>query len=158
MKYVCALIVVEDINRSRALYEQVLKQKVKSDYGENIIFEAGFAIHQMNHYCLLIGNKTIVQGSNNFELYFEEDDLDSIQKAIICNKLEIIHKVQEQPWRQKAFRFYDYDKNIIEIGERLEHLVYRLYLEKEPTDDISKITGMSIGKVRRIIKECGSLS
>ncbi len=39
MKYICPLIVVEDVNRSRFLYEKILRQKVKADYGENVVIE-----------------------------------------------------------------------------------------------------------------------
>jgi predicted enzyme related to lactoylglutathione lyase len=158
MKFVCTLITVEDIDRSRNLYEGVLKQKIKSNYGENIIFTSGFAIHDKKHYQLLIENRKINNESNSFELYFEEDDIESIQNKIIDMGLEIIHMVKEQPWRQKAFRFYDYDNNIIEIGESLEHLVYRLSLENEPIENISRITGMSIVKVKIIIGMKGLLS
>ena len=50
MKYVCSLIVVEDIQRSRDFYERILKQKVKYDFGENVTFEGGFAIHLKKHF------------------------------------------------------------------------------------------------------------
>ena len=35
MKYKGSLVVVEDITRSRLLYETILKQKVIADYGED---------------------------------------------------------------------------------------------------------------------------
>ena len=78
MKYICPLVVVEDIKRSRILYEKILGQTVKMDLGENITFNGDFAIHQKDHYQKLIGNNVITKGSNNFELYFEDDDLESI--------------------------------------------------------------------------------
>jgi len=40
MKYVCSLIVVKDIQRSRFFYEK-LGLKIKYDYGENIEFDGG---------------------------------------------------------------------------------------------------------------------
>ena len=75
MKYVCPLIVVNDIEISRRFYEEVLNQQVKYDYGENVTFEGDFAIHLKSHYQGLIGNKEIIPYSNGFELYFEHDDL-----------------------------------------------------------------------------------
>ena len=36
MKFICSLIVVADIDRSRKLYEKILHQKVVTDFGENI--------------------------------------------------------------------------------------------------------------------------
>jgi len=31
------------------------------------------------------------------------------------NDILFVHELREQPWRQKVARFYDPDKNIIEI-------------------------------------------
>jgi len=50
MKYLCSLITVSDINRSRYFYENLLKQEVESDFGENVGFKGGFAIHLENNY------------------------------------------------------------------------------------------------------------
>lgn len=50
MKYKCPLIVMHDIQVSRNFYENILGQKVKYDFGENIQFEDGFAIHLKEHY------------------------------------------------------------------------------------------------------------
>ena len=61
MKYICALITVSDIKRSRDFYENILNQKVATDFGENVSFEGGFAIHLKSHYQGLIGDKTIVE-------------------------------------------------------------------------------------------------
>jgi hypothetical protein len=117
MKYICPLIVVKDINRSRFLYENILKQKVKADNGENVVFEGEFAIHQKKHFQSLINGYPVKIHSNNFELYFEEENLKEIEKILKEHNFEFIHSIKEQPWKQKVLRFYDYDKNIIEIGE-----------------------------------------
>ena len=80
MKFICPLIVVDDINASRRFYENVLNQKVKHDFGENIAFEGGFSIHLKSHFFELLdlSPDKITKKSNNSELYFEEDDLDTI--------------------------------------------------------------------------------
>jgi len=73
MKFVCSLIVVSDINRSRYFYENILNQKVKYDFGENVIFQGDFAIHLKSHFQGLIDTKEIKRCCNIFELYFEYD-------------------------------------------------------------------------------------
>ncbi|HPI19108.1 MAG TPA: VOC family protein [Candidatus Kapabacteria bacterium] len=118
MKFICALITVDDIERSKAFYQNVLSQKIKFDYGENVFFEGDFAIHLKSHFQNLIDGKEIKSYSNAFELYFETDELDDIEKKLLANNVEFIHKTCEQPWKQKVLRFYDPDGNIIEIGER----------------------------------------
>jgi hypothetical protein len=81
MKYICPLIVVEDINRSRYLYERILKQKVKEDHGANVVFEGDFAIHQKEHLQSLINNYPIIRYANSFELYLEEEHLEEIKRT-----------------------------------------------------------------------------
>ena len=54
MKFICPLIVVDDIKKSRHLYEVILGQTVKMDFGENVTFEGDFAIHQRAHFQKLI--------------------------------------------------------------------------------------------------------
>lgn len=78
MKYICPLLVVSDMKRSSKFCEEVLGQKVKADFGENVTYEGDFAIHPESHYSELIGQKTIAQGGNNFGLYFEKDDLEGV--------------------------------------------------------------------------------
>lgn len=153
MKFICPLIVVESLERSRFLYRDILKQKVKADYGENITFYGDFAIHLKSHFKGLIDNREIIPKSNNFELYFEDDKLEEIQIKLETNGFEFIHKIVEQPWKQRVLRFYDYDKNIVEIGERLEHVAYRLSLEGLKIDEISKITYLAADVVRESILE-----
>lgn len=152
MKYICPLIVVESIEKSRFLYEELLGQNVKVDFGENITFHGDFAIHEKKHFEKLI-NGEVKQKSNSFELYFEEDDLEEIEVILKEHDFEFVHEVMEQPWKQRVLRFYDYDKNIIEIGERLEHVAYRLFKDDFSIEDISKTTYLSVEKVKEAISE-----
>jgi hypothetical protein len=52
-----------------------------------------------------------------------------------------------------VIRFYDFDKNIIEIGERMEHTVYRLSQQNYPVEEICKITYLSEDIVKKSIEE-----
>lgn len=153
MKFVCSLVTVEDINRSRHFYENILKQEVKFDFGENITFKGDFAIHLKSHFAKLIDDKLITSGGNNFELYFEYDDVDSFADELKENNITFVHEVREQPWRQKVFRFYDPDKNIIEVGESMEYLSFRLSKEGKSIEEISSITNMPIEFVKMSIQQ-----
>lgn len=151
MKYICSLITVNDMKRSRDFYEKVLNQKVTFDFGANVAFE-GFAIHLKSHYQSLIDNKEIKSGGNNFELYFEEDDLENTVKRLREYGATFVHPLREQPWRQRVVRFYDPDENIVEIGESMEHAAYRLYKEGMETEKISAATLMPEEFVRKAIE------
>ena len=153
MKYICTLITVSDIKRSRDFYENLLKQKVKFDFGENVTFHGDFAIHLQSHFKDLIDNKEIRHGGNNFELYFEYDNVEQIVKSLKDNNISFVHEIREQPWRQKVVRFYDPDKNIIEIGESMEYLVFRLKNEGLSIERITDITNMTIDFVIKSIEK-----
>ncbi len=152
MKFVCALIVVKDIQKSRKFYEEVLGQTVKYDFGENVTFEGDFSIHQEKHFESLIQGASITKKSNNFELYFEEDDLETVAQKIEENGLEFIHGIDEQPWKQKVLRFYDFDENLIEVGERMEHVAYRLYKDGCAIEEICKTTYLDAKTVNQAIR------
>lgn len=155
MKFVCSLIVVESIERARKLYETALQQKVTTDFGENVGFECGFALHKKDHYRGLIDNQNILSKSNSFELYFEDDDLENIAKQITELGLEFIHGIRTQPWMQKVMRFYDFDGNVIEIGESMAHVAYRLHQDNRSIEEIEKITYLSKEAIERSIAEYG---
>ena len=142
MKFRCTLITVKDIGRSREFYEQVLGQKVKYDFGENITFHGDFAIHLRAHFAALIGHREISEKANNCELYFEIDDLDPVAERLNKYGVDFVHGIREQPWRQRVMRFYDPDGHMIEIGESLEHLSFRLHREGMGIERISEMTGM----------------
>jgi catechol 2,3-dioxygenase-like lactoylglutathione lyase family enzyme len=140
MQFICSLITVESVAAARELYEGILGQKVKADYGENVAFEGGFAIHERAHFSRLIGGRPIVPRSDAFELYFEDDEVAALEAELRGAGYDIVHGAVEQPWRQLVLRFRDRDGNLIEVGESLPHLAWRLGLEGKPVAEISAIT------------------
>jgi catechol 2,3-dioxygenase-like lactoylglutathione lyase family enzyme len=144
IRYVCPLIVVSDMQRSRNFYESILGQKVIADFGENITFRGDFAIHLQSHFSSLINNKNIKTGGNDFELYFEYDEVEQINTKLKKAGITFVHEMCEQPWHQKVLRIYDPDNHIIEIGESMEYLSYRLSKKSKSPEEISKITLMPI--------------
>jgi hypothetical protein len=144
MKYICPLIVVGNIAKSKEFYGKLLHRKIKIDFGENVVFEGDFAIHLKEHYATLLNGRIITSGGNNFELYFEHNDLEKIQSELKAANVEFVHEIQPQPWQQKVLRIYDPDKNIIEIGESLIHVCKRLNNEGKPIEKIKDMTLLSI--------------
>ncbi len=155
MKYITCLIVVENIDKSVKFYKEVLKQTVLADFGENVSFKGGFSLHQKSHFKSLIQGREVASGSNSCELYFEHSDLITFSNRLKELDIEFIHDVVEQPWRQRVLRFYDYDKNIVEVGEGLDHTAFRLFQEGLKLEDISKITYMDIDSVKKAIVDYG---
>lgn len=153
MKYMAALVVVKSIEKTRKLYEDVLGLKVTADYEQNITFEGGFSLHEEEHFKMLVDGSQVTKRSNSFELYFEDDDIKSVYDKVVGHGLELLHELREQPWRQLVFRFYDYDKNIIEVGESMEHVAYRLSTEGLSIQEISRVTYISEQVVEQCIKK-----
>jgi len=151
MKFLCALITVTDMERSRQFYTGLLEQKIKYDFGENITFHGDFAIHLRSHFKELIDNKEIKNRANDCELYFENDALEMMEKKLKNEEVKFVHGLREQSWRQKVMRFYDPDENIIEVGESFEHLSYRLHREGMEVEKISRITYMPQDFVKKSI-------
>lgn len=124
MKYVCPLIVVKNMSISRDFYENILGQKLKHDFGENLVFEGDFSIHLKEHFEALLGHEydQIKTRAHNFELYFETADLEATIQKLKDNKIQFIHEAIKQPWGQRVARFYDPDCHIIEIGEPMDYV------------------------------------
>ncbi|MCW4019095.1 MAG: glyoxalase/bleomycin resistance/dioxygenase family protein [Candidatus Bathyarchaeota archaeon] len=120
MKFGCPLIAVTDLDVSKKFYQEVLNQEVGLDLGWNVWFSGGFAI-QLNFADIIgIDKTTIKTKSNNFELYFEEDDFDGfLEKLKTISGIEYVHPPKKYAWQQRVVRFYDPDKHIVEVGESM---------------------------------------
>ncbi len=154
IKYVCPLIAVKDINKSRYFYENVLKQEVEIDHGENVAFKGGFAIHDIEHFQNLTGksiNKK-VDSKDFIELYFELDEIEVMETKLKSLDVEFVHEMREQPWGQRVMRFYDPDKYIIEIGEPLEYVIKRFAALGLSLEEISERSSMPIEFVKIVLE------
>lgn len=145
MKFMGPIILVENLEISRDFYEKKLKQKVIYDFGVNISFEGGLAIHLRTHFeetHKMKGLYEIEYGSNSVELNFETKELDVIYNDLKQLKVEFIHEIQEAPWGQRGITFYDPDKHIVSIGEAMEGVVNRLYKQGLSVDEVVRKTAM----------------
>lgn len=155
MKFMGPIILVENLEVSRDFYEKILKQKVIYDFGVNVSFENGLAIHLRPHFeeiHKMKGTRNILYGSNSVELNFETKELDDIYNKLKQLKTEFIHEIQEAPWGQRGITLYDPDKHIVSIGEAMEGVVNRLYKQGLSVDEVVSITGMPKEFIEQAIK------
>ena len=152
MKFICPLVTVTDMGEARHFYENILKLKVKYDFGENVTYDGDFAIHLRTHFQCLI-DLPVESGQNNFELYFENDHLEDLMETLKQHQIELVHILREQPWRQRVVRFYDPDKNIIEVGESMEHVCFRLHKDGKSHEEIEAITMMPQAFIKEAIEK-----
>jgi hypothetical protein len=127
---------------------------VAADFGiYNVGFEGGFAMYKKALFQELVDGLDIVGKSNSFVLYFEVENLAELEEEIVRNGFEFIHKTREQPWKQRVFRFYDYDNHIVEIAEKMDAVSHRLYQEGKTIEEISELTGMPVNQVLQQINK-----
>lgn len=127
MGFVSSIIVVDDVLRSRKLYENIMHMRVVEDHGiYNVGFEGGLSLYQKALFQNLTDDLKLLTHSNNFVLYFEVDDPLALEKEIISHGFEFVHPLREQPWKQYVFRFYDYDGHLLEVAEKMDAVLDRI--------------------------------
>ncbi|WNS41105.1 VOC family protein [Paenibacillus sp. MMS20-IR301] len=153
MGFKSTILVVEDVVRSRMLYEDILGCKVEADFGiYNLGFSGGFALYAKSLFAELINSNDIVFKAQNLAVYFEFDDIHSLRDKIIANGFELLHDIQEQPWGQLVFRFYDYDKHIVEIAEDMDTVLVNMYKSGMSESMIANKTGYTEEDVTKTLR------
>ena len=154
MTYLGTVLVVDDVLRSRGLYEKIMGLKVKDDFGiYNVGFEGGLALYQKKLFQDLTGNLPYNSRSNNFVVFFEVRDLEDLEVVIAQNGFEFIHRIQVQPWQQRIFRFYDYDGHINEVAEPMDVVIPRLSREGNSPEKIAELISYSVEQVKEVLKQ-----
>jgi catechol 2,3-dioxygenase-like lactoylglutathione lyase family enzyme len=120
MKFFGSLIAVADTNKSKKFYEDIMEQKIETDRDGYIVFNGGFSFILKSYFEELIKGRKIKDHGNNFELYFEHNDIENFVNKLKENNAKFIHEIEMQAWGQKVIRIYDPDNNIIEIGEPMK--------------------------------------
>lgn len=117
MKLKNVLIVVNDIERSKAFYKDLFGLDVVLDNDGNVILTEGLVLQDAVLWKDFL-NKDIIPQNNAAELYFEETDLGSFAKKLeeYQPPIQYVNRLMEHSWGQKVIRFYDPDGNLIEVG------------------------------------------
>jgi catechol 2,3-dioxygenase-like lactoylglutathione lyase family enzyme len=147
------VLFVKDIEKSKKFYTEILGQELEYDFGNNVALKSGITLWKImpDHIISLSGKHNKTNVAKAFEVYFETDDLEPVQKIIAKKRLEILHDLMEEPWGQRTIRFYDPDKNLIEIGEKLETFVGRMARSGMKLEEISIKTTIPVQIVKRLL-------
>ncbi len=151
MKYCGTLISVSDMEKSKYLYEKVMGQKIIMDLGVHVSFENGLSMQ--SNYEELVGEKLEMHSKpNNFQLYFEVEDLDSWEaKFKTIEGIEFIHQSKEYPWGQRVMRFYDYDQYIVEVSESMESVAKRFLTQGLTVEETAERTMFPVEFVKQLL-------
>ena len=134
MKFKNPMLVVTDMDKSVEFYEKVFGLRVIMDFGANKTLTDGLTLQTEETYKEFIGVNDIAFGSNSFELYFEEDDIDKFISTLKAYDIVYVHPVKEHSWGQRVVRIYDPDRHIIEIGEDIK-VVCKRFLDSGMTPE-----------------------
>ena len=116
MKLKNILIAVSDMERSRRFYQSLFGLDVILDRKGNVILTEGLVLQDAAIWKEETGQDILFRNHAS-ELYFEESDIDSFIKKLenYPDSIEYVTRLTELPWGQKLIRFYDPDKNLIEV-------------------------------------------
>ena len=125
MKYTSTLIAVKDMDISKQFYHNVLGLNVVANFGANVTLDGGIVLQTLDTWKSFIRMYNVPLPNNAGELYFEEDDMDAFCNHLKSFDICYVHELYEHRWGQRVIRFYDPDKHIIEVGEKLDAVVLR---------------------------------
>ncbi len=156
IKFHSAVIITQDIDKMKPFYTEVLCQEVAFDFGGCIAFKSGLSLWQLDEAHIIAqktGSTFHKSGNRNFELCFETDDFETVVSSIEQKGLEYLHKVQEENWGQQTIRFYDPEKNLIEVGETLDCFIKRFYKAGMTVENIAKRTSVPVDYIKNCLKK-----
>lgn len=156
MKFQCPMLVVSDLERSKRFYMDVLKARVIRDFGANVTFSGPFALQTQETWRGFTGmdSAALRYGGNDAELYFEEDDFDGFVRHLQSfPEVECVHGAVEHDWGQRAIRFYDPDRHIIEVGEDMKVVIRRLLGQGLSVEEVSGRTMYPVRFVEKCLDE-----
>ena len=142
MKYTSTLIAVEDMERSKRFYSEVLGLAVIADFGANVTLEGGITLQTLDTWKTFIRTDKVVLPNNAGELYFEEEDVDAFSAHLKTFDISYVHELLEHQWGQKVVRFYDPDRHIIEVGEKLDAVIRRFAEQGLSPEQIAERMGV----------------
>lgn len=150
MLYQGTLISVSDMEKSKHFYQDILGLKVMMDLGVHVSFERGLSLQ--SNYEELVGEKLPAkERPNNFQMYFEVEDLDAWQEKLqAVDGIEFIHTAKMYPWGQRVIRLYDFDKYIIEIAESMECVIKRYLAEGLSVEEAAERSMYPVEYVRTL--------
>lgn len=152
MRYGGTLIAVSDMAKAKHFYEVVMEQKVIMDLGVHVSFENGLSLQ--SNYEELVGVKLETHAQpNNFQLYFEVEDLGHWETKLKSTEgIVFIHESKEYPWGQRVMRFYDYDKYIVEVSESMTSVAKRFLEQGLSVEETAERTMFPVEFVKSLAK------
>lgn len=153
MKYKSTLIAVSDMEKSRQFYHDVLGMNVVADFGANVTLDGGLVLQTLDTWTSFIRTNKVVLPNNAGELYFEEEDMDAFCEHLKRFDICYVHPLFEHRWGQRVVRFYDPDRHIIEVGEKLDAVILRFMEQGLSADETAIRMDIAVDYVTACLKK-----
>lgn len=153
MNLTSTVLFVKEMAQMAAFYSNELGMEKELDLGSYVVFTGGIALWQPGEGHAITENLVTIDGSNRFELYFENDDIPALCQKLESAGAEFLHKVHEEPWGQLTIRFFDPERNLIEAGEPPAVFVRRMHNGGMSIEQVSVKTGMPVEVVGFILEK-----
>lgn len=116
MKLKNILIVVNDLEKSKAFYRDLFGLHVVSENDGNVTLTEGLVLQEAKLWKIAFG-KEIIPRNHASLLYFEETDIEGFLDKLNAYEpqVAIATPLIEFPWGSKMLRIYDFDGNLIEV-------------------------------------------
>jgi len=151
MVFHSTVLFVRDIEVSKRFYTHFLAFSVEHDFGKNVILNNGITLWEISPEHLISRQLETKIGSNRFELYFEDEDIDRLSVNLSRAEIRFLHTLHEEPWGQRTIRLFDPDDHLIEIGEPLDVFVNNMHKKGLTPAQISSKSGIPLQKVVGLI-------
>lgn len=154
MNYQGTLIAVENIDKAKEFYHSLLGLEVMVDAGVHVQMTGGLTLQTVNTWADFINKKEtdVVLENNAIELYFETDDMDGFVSMLEAREdIVYLHPLIEHEWGQRAIRFYDLDKHIIEVAESIAMVVKGFIDSGLTIEETAERTGVDVQYIENIL-------
>ena len=96
MDYQGPMLVVKDMERSKAFYRKILEVDIISDFGENVTFNGGLSLQTEESWIQFTGcsKESFNYQNNTVEFYFETKDFDGFIERIKNEDLDFCETSQ----------------------------------------------------------------
>lgn len=151
MKLKNILLVVEDIERSRAFYEELFGLRMIADLDGNMILTEGLVLQDRKIWEGFV-EQEISYRYHSAELYFEENEMDRFLARLENSRFSVsyVHPPLEHDWGQRVVRIYDPDGHMIEVGEAMEYVARRFLEQGMSKEETAKKTQMPLSAIEII--------
>ncbi len=120
MRLICNKLMVADLAKATAFYEDVLHQEVYEVFDDMIVFKSNIALVSLSRWSEKAAsfNQNVTVGFADSILHFEESHFDLYLFEIESRgDIRFLHRVVKRKNGQRLIRFFDPDNHVIEVSE-----------------------------------------